>query len=119
MPVPPPMLLAELQKVAQHIGLEIRCVGVRRKQAGPGGLCTIKGRPVVILNERTSALERGTALADALAGRDLSEVAMPAEVRGFIAARARSRSRLLLPQRRPGPGLARCAPERGHRRREP
>lgn len=103
--------MSELLQIASAIGLEIRSVGLRRKQAGPGGLCTIKGRPVVILNARMSMMDRGTALADALLGRDLSELDMPTDVRVFLGARTRSRTRLLLPQRGPGPGLARCLAE--------
>jgi len=106
--VPPAELLAELLRVAEVIGLEIRSFGLRRKNAGAGGLCTIHGRTVVILNLQTTALERGTVLADALAFRDLAAVTMPDEVRGFLAMRARSRSRLLAPRRGPGPGLSRC-----------
>jgi hypothetical protein len=106
--MPPDRLLAELVRIASVIGLEIRAIGPRGKYAGPGGLCTIRGRPVVILNERTSTIERSTALADALAGRELSRVEMPQAVRGFIVARKQTRSRLLLPDRRTGPGLAVC-----------
>jgi hypothetical protein len=116
--VPANLLFAELLRIATGIGLEIRSVGLRRKQSGPGGLCTINGRPVVILNARMSDMDRGTALADALAGRDLSRVEMLPETRAFLRARTRSRSRLLLPQRSPGPGLARCAAESERRRRK-
>lgn len=111
----PAELLAELLRVAEAIGLEVRCFGLRRKNAGAGGLCTLNGRPVVILNLQTSAIERGTALADALAGRDLTDVPMQSRVRAFIAARTRARSRLLAPFRGPGPGLARCPNELGRR----
>jgi hypothetical protein len=114
--VPPAELLAELLRVAEVIGLEIRSFGLRRKHAGAGGLCTINGRAVVILNSHTTALERGTVLADALAFRDLSHVTMPDELRGFLAARARSRSRLLAPKRGPGPGLSRCTSDVDRRR---
>lgn len=114
--VPPADLLAELLRVAEVIGLEVRSFGLRRKNAGAGGLCTINGRAVVILNLQTSPIDRGTALADALAGRDLSHIQMPSNVRGFIAARTRSRSRLLSPFRGPGPGIARCASDTKQRR---
>ncbi|HEY8944415.1 MAG TPA: hypothetical protein VIM73_09135 [Polyangiaceae bacterium] len=106
--MPPDRLLAELVRIAAAIGLEVRAIGLRGKYAGAGGLCTLRGRAVVILNERTSTIDRSTVLADSLAGRDLSQVDMPHLVRGFIAARTRTRSRLLLPERRPGPGLATC-----------
>lgn len=111
----PAELLAELLRVAEAIGLEVRCIGLRRKNAGAGGLCTLNGRAVVILNLQTSAIDRGTALADALAGRDLSDVPMRSRARAFIAARTRARSRLLSPFRGPGPGLARCPNEFGRR----
>lgn len=114
--MPPAELLAELLRVAEAIGLEVRSFGLRRKNAGAGGLCTLNGRPLVILNMQSSPIDRGTALADALAGRDLSRIDMPSSVRGFIAARTRARSRLLLPWRAPGPGLARCATDIEHRR---
>lgn len=113
--MPPDRLLSELLRIAACIGLEVRSVGMRGKHAGPGGLCTIQGKPLVILNHRTSAIDRSTALADALAGRDLSAIEMPPQVRGFIAARRRGRWRLLLPERRPGPGLAVCRPRRTER----
>ena len=113
--VAPAELLAELLRVAEAIGLEVRCFGLRRKNAGAGGLCTLNGRAVVILNLQTSAIDRGTALADALAGRDLSDVPMRSRARAFIAARTRARSRLLSPFRGPGPGLARCPNELGRR----
>lgn len=109
----PETLLSELVRIAQAIGLEVRSLMPRGKYAQAGGLCQIRGRPMVILNERTPPMERSTALADALSGRDLSEVEMPPGVRGFIAARRASHARLLLPDRRPGPGLAICRPGLG------
>ncbi|MGC4089665.1 MAG: hypothetical protein QM756_17610 [Polyangiaceae bacterium] len=111
----PGELLSELLLVAEHIGLEIRAFGLKRKNAGAGGLCNINGRAVVILNLQSSPIERSTVLADALAGRELSSQRMPDEVRHFIAARARSRSRLLTPRRAPGPGLSRCGHDLGRR----
>jgi hypothetical protein len=115
--VAPDSLLAELQRIAAEIGLELRSVALRRKNAGPGGLCTLNGRAVVILNQQSSAIERCTVLADALAGRDLNSFEMAPSVRGFVAARTRTRSRLLLPERRPGPGLATCRSPSGRERR--
>lgn len=117
--VPPERLFEELLAVARAIGLEVRALPLRASGATAGGLCTIKGRTVVILNSQKSAIDRGTALADALAGRDLSALSMPHPVRGFIESRARTRTRLLLPQRRPGPGLAACGLRRSPSDRNP
>ncbi|HET9954728.1 MAG TPA: hypothetical protein VFQ61_09490 [Polyangiaceae bacterium] len=116
-PVVPAELRDELLLVARSAGLEIRNVEMRRKNAGPGGLCTLNGEAVLILNQRASAIEQATVLGDALAGRDLTAVAMPSYVRGFIAMRQRARSRLLVPERRPGPGVVRGNVETFRRRR--
>lgn len=115
--MPPDRLLSELLRVAREIGLEVRSLSIRSKQAGAGGLCTIRGRLVVILNERTSPIDRSTVMGDALSGRNLSGIDMPHEVRGFVAARTLTRSRLLLPERKPGPGLAACRPGASRRHR--
>ncbi|MFO7177685.1 MAG: hypothetical protein DIU78_003195 [Pseudomonadota bacterium] len=104
----PDALLEELLRVARAIGLEVRTMPLRGAQGSAGGLCTLKGRPVVILNAQVSAIEKCTVLADALSGRTLDEIEMPPLVRGFIRARERTRSRILLPRKRPGPGLAAC-----------
>ena len=114
--MPPEDLLSELLRIAKALGLEVRAHAFRGNHAGPGGLCSIRGKAVVILNQRTSVIERITVLGDALAGRNLSALPMPDPVRGFIVERARSRSRLLLPKKKPGPGLAACRPgTRRHR----
>jgi hypothetical protein len=117
--VPPERLFEELLAVARAVGLEVRSLALRGSGSSAGGLCTIKGQVVVILDSRKSAIDRTTTLADALSGRDLINVTMPYQVRGFIEARTRTRSRLLLPQRRPGPGLAACGTRRKPSDRDP
>ena len=105
--------------VARAIGLEVRSLALRGNGSSAGGLCTIKGQTVVIVNSQKSVIDRTTTLADALSGRNLLEVPMPHQVRGFIEARTQTRSRLLLPQKRPGPGLAACGVRRKPSDREP
>lgn len=108
--MPPEDLLSELLRIAREIGLEVRTQTIRGNNAGAGGLCSIRGKAVVILNLQTSVIERTTVLGDALAGRNLSALPMPDLVRGFIVERARTRSRILLPKKKPGPGLVACRP---------
>jgi hypothetical protein len=115
--VPPERLFEELLAVARAVGLEVRSLPLKGNRPGVGGLCTIKGKAVVILNSLTSAIERTTALADALSGRNFDDLEMPHQVRGFIQGRARTRSRLLLPQKRPGPGLRTARPKPEGQRR--
>ena len=104
----PDGLLAELLRVARAVELDVRIVPLRGAQGSAGGLCTLRGRPVVILNAQVSAIDQCTVLADSLSGRILDGLDMPPFVRGFIQSRARTRSRILLPKKRPGPGLAAC-----------
>lgn len=104
----PAALLEALLGVAERVGLTVRRAGGKGRLASAGGLCTINGQVLLLLNVRSSPIEQATILADAVGGRDLREIPMPDHAREFISARAGSRTRLLLPRRPPGPGLATC-----------
>jgi len=103
----------ELLGIAARAGLEVRTRTFRGKVQGKvpfaGGLCTVLGQPMVLLNANASAVERSVALADALANRALGEVEMSTEARRFLAGRARSRSGVVEPDSGPKPGLAKTA----------
>ena len=103
----------ELLGIAARAGLEVRTRTFRGKVQGKvpfaGGLCTVLGQPMVLLNANASAVERSVALADALASRARDEVEMSTEARRFLASRARSRSGVVEPDSTPKPGLAKTA----------
>ncbi len=103
----------ELLGIAARAGLEVRTRTFRGKVQGKvpfaGGLCTVLGQPMVLLNANSSVVERSVALADGLASRDLGQVEMTNEARRFLAERARSRSGVLEPDSAPRPGLAKTA----------
>jgi hypothetical protein len=103
----------ELLGVAARAGLEVRARTFRGKIQGKvpfaGGLCTVLGQPLVLLNANASAVERAVALADALVSRALADVDMSTEARRFLAERARSRSGMVEPESGPKPGLAKTA----------
>ena len=109
----PGRLFDELLGIAARTGLEVRTRAFRAKVTGKvpfaGGLCTVVGKPLVLLNANASAVERSVALADALAGLELSELSMSNDARRFLAERARSRSGLVEPDALPMPGLAKTA----------
>jgi hypothetical protein len=111
--VDPARLFDELLGVAARAGLEVRARTFRGKAQGKvpfaGGLCTVLGKPMVLLNANASAVERSVALADALAHQALGEIAMSVDARRFLAARARSRSGVVEPDSSPKPGLAKTA----------
>ena len=112
----PARLFDELLGVAARAGLEVRTRTFRGKVQGKvpfaGGLCTVLGQPMVLLNANASAVERSVALADALVSRALSDLEMSTEARRFLAERARSRSGVVEPDSAPKPGLAKTASTR-------
>ena len=106
----PGRLFDELLGIAARTGLDVRTRSFRSKPSHKvpfaGGLCTVLGKPLVLLNSNASAVERSVALADALASLDLGEVTMSSGARRFLAERARSVSGLVEPESAPRPGLA-------------
>ena len=109
----PGRLFDELLGIAARTGLEVRTRAFRGKVAGKvpfaGGLCTVLGRQLVLLNANATAVERSVALADALSRLGLSEPAMSNDARRFLAERARSQSGVVEPDSAPRPGLAKTA----------
>jgi len=111
--VDPGRLFDELLGIAARTGLEVRTRAFRGKVQGKipfaGGLCTVLGKQLVLLNSNATAVERSVALADALARLALAEPTMSKEARRFLAERARSQSGVVAPEAAPGPGLAKTA----------
>jgi hypothetical protein len=114
--VDPARLFDELLGIAARAGLEVRTRTFHAKGQSKvpfaGGLCTVLGKALVLLNANASAVERSVALADALCVRELSEVEMSTHARRFLAERARSRSGVVEPDSTPKPGLAKAASAR-------
>ena len=106
----PGRLFDELLGIAARTGLEVRTRSFRGKVQGKvpfaGGLCTVLGEHLVLLNSQATAVERSVALADALASIELGEVSMSADARRFLAERARTQSGVVEPDAGPRPGLA-------------
>jgi hypothetical protein len=107
--VDPARLLDELLAVARKLGIHVRIEPLLVQSSRAGGLCRLRGRTLVLLDERASIVERGAVLAEALAGLELDNVYMPPEVRLLIALTKTSR---VLPsltgQTRPKPGVRAC-----------
>jgi hypothetical protein len=103
-------LFDELLGIAARTGLEVRTRAFRGKVSGKipfaGGLCTVLGRQLVLLNANATPVERSVALADALARLALTEATMSNDARRFLAERARSQSGVVEPELAPKPGLA-------------
>jgi hypothetical protein len=108
--VDPGRLFDELLGIAARTGLDVRTRSFRAKPSNKvpfaGGLCTVLGKPLVLLNLNATPIERSVALADALASLDLGELTMSRGARRFLAERTRTRSGLVEPESAPRPGLA-------------
>jgi hypothetical protein len=88
-PVDARRLIEELSDVLRQLGLEVRSQAIRNVH--PGGVCRIKGRDTVLLNSRTSTLERAVVLAEVLSARDLGTVILSEQARAFLSQRSAAR----------------------------
>lgn len=78
-------LMAGLQEILEGAGVEVRCERMKGDAAFfPGGLCRLKGRPVVIINNRASQWERLMILGRAVKGFDLAHVYLKPALREFL-----------------------------------
>ncbi len=110
-PVPPTRLLAELEALASRLGVEVRREPFGKGLLeGRGGLCWVKGKPLVVMDEKLQVAERIGVLAGALAEFDLEGVHLVPAVREAIEAAREGRS--MGAPRRGHPGLARTRPRK-------
>jgi hypothetical protein len=107
--VEPARLYEALLGVAHKLGVQVRVERLLVDSQRGGGLCRLRGRDVILLDERASTVERGAALAEALASLDVDGVFMPPEVRLMLEAmRAAAPAPFLAAVLRPKPGLRTC-----------
>lgn len=82
----------ELIGVARKIGIEVRIQPIRIPNRSFGGLCRLRGRQVLVLDQRSSFVDRVGTLAEALSQfeRELDGVFLTPEARRMVeAARAK------------------------------
>jgi hypothetical protein len=82
----------ELIGVARKIGIEVRIEPIRIPSRSFGGLCRLRGRQVLVLDQRSSFADRVGTLAEALTqfARELDGVFLTPEARQIVeAARAK------------------------------
>ncbi|MBN2195932.1 MAG: hypothetical protein JW751_24150 [Polyangiaceae bacterium] len=85
-------VLRGLLRLAQILGIEVRTEPFERRAIAGGGLCSLRGRRVILLDGKAPAVDRAAALADALSRIDLSGANLDPKVTLAIAA-ARARRR--------------------------
>jgi hypothetical protein len=105
-------LLLELEALALRLGVAIRTEPFDKGAlGGRGGLCRVRGKPVVVIDASLGTADKIAVLAGALARFDLDSVYVSPLVRARIDATRAGRSPVpLAPRRIPLPGLARTRP---------
>lgn len=79
------VVLEQLEEVAKGLELEIR-YETMRKEAGynPGGLCRIRGVPIIIVNRKAPLGDKVQVLASAIKRFDLNGVYLRPGLRDFL-----------------------------------
>jgi hypothetical protein len=104
----PPELAQALEALAARLGIPVRYETMDRRISSSGGLCRLRGQPIILVDESLGPRERASVLAEALGTFDLDGIYLPPAVRAAI--RAHGAARVLEP--RP---LARAKPGRDKR----
>ena len=83
-------LFDELAFAARKVGIEVRTEpfdpAVPERQGGRGGLCTVRGERLILVDARAPLPDRIAMIAEALARVDLDSVFLPPIVRATIGA---------------------------------
>ncbi len=74
------LLLMRLEAVAERLGVQVRYEPCE----GKGGMCTLKGQRLFIIDERKTPAERAEVITRGLAEFDLEAIYLPPAVRQAI-----------------------------------
>jgi hypothetical protein len=78
-------VLSQLEALAHTLGIQIRYECLEGEAAfSPGGLCRIRNKTVIILNERAATEEKIRTLARVLRRFDLSRIYLRPALRDFL-----------------------------------
>ncbi len=107
-------MLLELEALALRLGVVIRSEPFEKGSlGGRGGLCRVRGKPVIVMDASLALADKIAVLAAALGHLDLDQVYVPPMVRARIDAGRAGRSAVpAAPRKVPLPGLARTRPRR-------
>ncbi len=64
--MPPEQVLAQLVELAKRTGIRVRFDEVQTTSSSKGGLCVVRGEPLVVLDLRATPTEQAEILAAAL-----------------------------------------------------
>jgi len=76
------MAVAELEELLEKLGIELR----REPLPGPGGLCEVRGKRLLLLSQVLPAAAQVEVIAEALRGLDFSGVYLKPALRELLGA---------------------------------
>jgi hypothetical protein len=80
-------MLAELDGLASRLGIDVRVEALEGGVPEPrGGLCYLRGRPLILVDDSLPIADRISIMATALAHFDLEGIYVPPAVRARIGA---------------------------------
>ena len=85
-------LFDELLRAAEKLGVEVRMERFETPATAGGGLCTVRGRHLIVLDDRAPLSERILALARALSALESGTIYMMPEAREVVEAVKEARS---------------------------
>lgn len=81
-------MLRALEDLARRVGLEVRVEEPWKGGPSAGGMCLLRGRPVVLLDALAPLPDRVEVLCEALSGFDLDSVFLPPALRARLQPRS-------------------------------
>jgi hypothetical protein len=80
-------MLRALEDLARRVGLEVRVEETWKGGPSAGGLCVLRGKPLVLLDALAPLPERVDVLCEALSGFDLDSMFLPPALRARLQGR--------------------------------
>jgi hypothetical protein len=91
--VTPSEILGELEKLASRLGVAVRFEAFDRRNGGKGGLCRVRGKPQIVIEDKLPVLDKIGVLSEALSKFDLAAIYLPPVLRARLERRGKGRVR--------------------------
>ncbi len=82
--VAPGDVLSELEKLALRLGITVRFEPFNAKAAAKGGLCRLRGEPLIVIDVTLPVMDKIGILSQALSAFDLEAIYVPPVVRARV-----------------------------------
>jgi len=82
--VAPEQMLRELERLARRMGLEVRFEAFDARASRRGGLCRLRGAPLVLIDAHATTIDKVGVLCEAIARFDVEVLYIPPLLRARI-----------------------------------